>query len=216
MLIAGMFETFLASLMLDPGPAEDGWHDQELDRVAGYLDLIGRFAGRSFEGGLYRLHSSVSGPLGQRLLAASFPEYAKSCRVFGMDWLGRQSAVDLDRVIGGQPQVVVFEPGTGEALEIPASFESFHEEEIVNFADAALAVDFYNEWRLAVGWGTNVLKASQCVGYKIPLFLGGRDDLSNLEVCDVEVYWDFCGQLRAQARIGAIGTEVRSVRRDAD
>ena len=39
-----------------------------------------------------------------------------------------------------------------------------------------------------------------CVGYKVPLFLGGADVLANLEVIDLSVYVEICGQLRNEAR----------------
>jgi hypothetical protein len=41
----------------------------------------------------------------------------------------------------------MLEPGTGEVLEIPTTFMAFHEEELVDYQDAALAVEFFNQWR---------------------------------------------------------------------
>lgn len=35
----------------------------------------------------------------------------------------------------------------------------------------------------------------ECGGYRIPLFLGGEDSLENMEVSDMEVYWDMTDQL---------------------
>lgn len=35
-----------------------------------------------------------------------------------------------------------------------------------------------------------VLPINKCVGYKVPLFLNGEDDIENLEVSDMEVYWE--------------------------
>lgn len=34
------------------------------------------------------------------------------------------------------------------------------------------------------------LKYNECAGYKIPLFLNGDDIVDNLEVSDMEVYWE--------------------------
>lgn len=36
---------------------------------------------------------------------------------------------------------------------------------------------------------------SQCAGYKVPLFLNGQDTLDNLEVSDMEVYWEIMAPL---------------------
>ncbi|MBQ6554892.1 MAG: DUF1851 domain-containing protein, partial [Firmicutes bacterium] len=34
--------------------------------------------------------------------------------------------------------------------------------------------------------------------YKVPLFLGGEDDIPNLELCDMEVYWGILSQLKSK------------------
>ena len=35
-----------------------------------------------------------------------------------------------------------------------------------------------------------VLKHNECAGYKVPLFLNGDDVVDNLEISDMEVYWE--------------------------
>lgn len=86
----------------------------------------------------------------------------------------------------------MFEPGTGEALEVPCNIVSFHESELIDYSEEALAASFYNKW-LACGGKTPTIK--QCIGYKKPLFLGGRDSVDNLEVSDLDVYWNISAQL---------------------
>jgi hypothetical protein len=56
------------------------------------------------------------------------------------------------------------------------------------------------------------LAFADCVGYKVPLFLGGADGLANLEVIDLSVYVEICGQLRNKVRTLAPGQSIRSVR----
>jgi hypothetical protein len=91
--------------------------------------------------------------------------------------------------------ILMFEPGTGNALEIPTTFLSFHEEELIEFQDAALAVEFFNEWKKE----NNVpLDHNKCVGYKVPLFLDVEDEISNLDISDMEVYWGVICQLVKQ------------------
>jgi hypothetical protein len=86
----------------------------------------------------------------------------------------------------------MLDPGTAEALEIPCNLRSFHEHELIAYEDAALASQLYSRWRqaggAAPGYGT-------CVGYKVPLFLGGDDEVGNLETSDIDVYWHVTGQL---------------------
>lgn len=86
----------------------------------------------------------------------------------------------------------MFEPGTGEVLEIPCNIVSFHNEGLNEFRDAALADKFYLEWTQSGGIAPGY---NQCIGYKVPLFLGGLDELNNLEVLDIDVYWHLLSQL---------------------
>jgi hypothetical protein len=127
----------------------------------------------------------------------AFPEFRERACPFGYDWLGRQFGIDSGRSDNGQPQVLLLEPGTAEALEIPVTFVGLHEEELIEYADAALAKEFFAEW--AAGHPDSVpLKHGTCVGYRQPLFLNGQDIVENLEVSDLDVYWTIFGQLRRQ------------------
>ncbi|WP_249150602.1 T6SS immunity protein Tdi1 domain-containing protein [Bradyrhizobium sp. JYMT SZCCT0180] len=100
----------------------------------------------------------------------------------------------------------MFEPGTGEALEIASSLQTFHDDELIEFGDAALAIDFHQRW-LASG-GTEPDYA-QCVGYRKPLFLGGADEIENLELSDLDVYWHLMGQLIVKTKSVPQGAPVR-------
>jgi len=171
------------------------WRPQALADTTGYEVLAAEFAGCSFERGLYGLHDARSGPVARGLIAEAFPEFADHVVPFGSDWLGRQFAIDLRRVLNGEPAVLMLEPGTGEALEIPCDLVSFHNLELLEYRDAALASDFFDEWARANAEQVPV-SADHCVGYRVPLFLGGSDTLENLVLVDLEVYWSICTQLR--------------------
>ena len=205
-----MFERFKSVFSADTGISMPVWRDDALLTIRGYRELMEEFAGRSFDGGLYRLHSAVSGPVGQELVSRAFPEFAGRVRVFGFDWMGRQAAADFGRVDSHGPMMLVLEPGAGEALEIPVGFEWFHDEEMVDFRNELLASDFFAQWRES-NRVTAPLRLDQCVGYRLPLFLGGSDTTDNLEISDFEVYWDFAGQLRKQSLEFPLQTGVRRV-----
>ncbi len=99
----------------------------------------------------------------------------------------------------------MFEPGTGDALEIPCSIDTFHDEELIEYGDAALASDFHKRW---LDDGGSAPGYGQCVGYKKPLFLGGADELINLEMSDIDVYWHLMGQLILKAKGLPPGTPI--------
>jgi len=109
--------------------------------------------------------------------------------------------------------VLMFEPGTGEALEIPATFRGLHESELPRFPNEALAREFFLEWARPNGEALP-LALTECVGYRTPLFLGGVDEVENLEVSDLDIYWSIFGQLRREALEHPGGTRIDDVQID--
>jgi hypothetical protein len=79
------------------------------------------------------------------IVTETIPYFKNKIFCFSYDWLGRQFALDFTRSLESEPMILMLEPGTGEALEIPSTFLSFHEEELVEYQDAALAFEFFNE-----------------------------------------------------------------------
>ncbi|XVN16201.1 DUF1851 domain-containing protein [Pseudomonas corrugata] len=133
-------------------------------------ELLSRFGGKSFNKGIYRIIAPSSVAYWNGLVQGVFPDFSGRITCFGFDWLGRIFALDASRLEDKRPGVVLFEPGTGESLEIPCNIESFHEKELLNYREEALAESFFRDWLAAGGLSPNL---SQCVGYKKPLFLGG-------------------------------------------
>jgi Domain of unknown function (DUF1851) len=144
------------------------------------------------------------------MVEAAMPDVRGRIVCFGEDWLGGQFALDRARVDGSDNLVLMLEPGTGEMLEIPATVRLFHDTELVDSADAALGASFYAEWRAGTG-DDRPIDDGTCVGYRVPLFLGGADTVSNLERTDLEVYWHLVGELRSGTRDAPSGTPIRSV-----
>ena len=161
-----------------------------------------------FLNGAYRLHHSDDVARFTSLAAEAFPEFAARITCFGADWAGSQFATDEGRIVGGERQILLLEPGTGEALELPCGLDTFHDGLLVEEPDATAAYGFYQEWLATGGTAPGY---DQCVGYRKPLFLGGLDEVSNLELGDFEVYWSVCGQLLSQVRNLPTGTRIGGV-----
>ena len=85
--------------------------------------------------------------------------------------------------------ILLFEPGTGEVLDIPVTFEEFHDSEIVECHEDCLASEFFQEWFLAND--NYILKKNECVGYKVPLFLNGEEEIEKILRF---LIWKFTGQ----------------------
>lgn len=176
--------------------------------VSGFNELQSNYQGVSFAQGLYRLHSYASIDKWNKIVSEAFPEYKGRIECFGYDWLGRQFSLDKSRVVDGEEQILMFEPGTGEVLEIPCNFMQFHNEEIPDYHDACLASEFFNDWMRI---NNTTLDQQECAGYKVLLFLSGADIVENLEKSDMEVYWSICAQLINKTRHLPEGTKIKRI-----
>ena len=170
--------------------------------------LLAKWGGTSFNGGIYRLvrPQDIGGWF--RIAEGAFPSFRDRLLPFGIDWLGRLFALDLGRTVTGSPAVTLLEPGTGEALEIPCTAESFHESELIEYREESLAASFLEAWLRA---GGSPPALSECVAYRQPLFLGGSDTVENLELADLHVYWGLAEQLIRKVRGLPTGTVVNEV-----
>lgn len=153
------------------------------------LEMLAKYQVGEYADGAYRAISQEQ----RKNLTEMIGEYFSYSKIypFGITWLGNCLAVDL-RDGARYGNVLLFEIGTGDVFDIPVSVEGFFTSEIIEYADDCLAASFYNRW--LAGGGAKP-EANQCIGYKVPLFLGGNDDIYNLEVSDLEVYWGLMGQL---------------------
>jgi len=185
-----VFEAFEDAFKADPVPPRSRRVSSLPSDPADWTAFIDQFGGQSFENGLYRVIRGEDRETWLARVASVFPAYADRIICFGFDWLGRVFAIDY-----GEPResdILLFEPGTTMALEIPMSLAEFHNVELVEDPDPALASEFYARW---IDSGGSAPAYSECVGYKIPLFLNGEDDTPNLEVSDIDVYWHVISEL---------------------
>lgn len=182
-----MFERFLATY----GAPTDTLHPFTIPAN------IHMLAGATFGYGLYRIHTQQSASLAAESIGVGFPEFRERTVPFGFDWLGRQFCHDLREAECNAPSVLMFEPSTGEVLDLETSFGRFHDHLLVDHAEAALAVSFFHDWQAS---SQVVLDFTQCAGYRIPLFLSGADDITNLEVTDLDVYWTITSHILQQIR----------------
>jgi hypothetical protein len=171
-------------------------------------ELFTQYGGDSFNQGLYRIISYKSVTYWNGIVLSGFPSFSGRITCFGIDWLGRVFALDTERLEDGRPSVVMFEPGTAEVLELPCNIESFHESELIQYQEEALAQGFHQRWLESGGVPPEI---TQCIGYMKPLFLGGSDKVENLEVSDLDVYWTTTVQLIQKTRGLLLGTSIDKV-----
>jgi len=155
------------------------------------LEFRNEFQGMEFGEGIYRVFKIEDISKWKKIITDGYPDFKGKFEPFGFDWLGRCFAIDLRRKTKGQ--VLMFEIGTAAALEIPCDIITFHNNEIPNNGEACLAKTFFHQWRES---NEQKIHYSECVGYKVPLFLNGEDTIENLELSDMDVYWSLLSQTK--------------------
>jgi hypothetical protein len=182
--------------------------DQLEAHAPGIKAFFEKYSGATFGNGVYRIHPVEEIAKWTAIAEEMFPKYKKRIACFGSDWRGVQFALNASRKEEGQFLVQLLDPATAESLNIPANFATFHDVELVEYANDSLATETYEQWLNASG---RPPARQECVGYKKPLQLGGEDDIANLEVIDMEVYWSFCTQIQQQSSSLAEGTKLDRV-----
>lgn len=153
--------------------------------------IVEAMSGVTLDSGFYRFHTTSSANMSTQRCAELIGGFADRYFCFAFDWLGREMAVRMTSV-NDQAKVIVVDPGAGEYLDPSMMLGDWHD--ALASDDDPIAYSFYLEWR-SLHPAVGELGFNDVVGYKVPLFLGGEDEVSNLEVCDREVYFEICTQL---------------------
>lgn len=165
----------------EPPPLWDEAH------VAGYQELMTAFAGATCQGGLYRLHTAASAAEAERLVTEAFPRYRDRLVCVGVDWLGRQYALNRRRphpADPNEPLLLSFDPEADSPDPEPSTFAGFHAGDGV----ASCSRDRWSDWS-AQNPESTPLAHADCVGLRVPLFLGGVDAHANMAVVNTAAYW---------------------------
>lgn len=145
-----------------------------------YDSFLEKFGGMQFAQGLFNVFNISDLDKWSQIVFGVYPQYYNNVKLFGYDWLGRVFGMSTIK-----RAVYIFEIGTLDALEVPCSFLEFLNDEIPYHHDACFASAFFEEWKKLY----QTPKYGRCIGYKVPLFLGGSDVIENMEDSNMEVYW---------------------------
>ncbi|MFC9295505.1 T6SS immunity protein Tdi1 domain-containing protein [Streptomyces sp. NPDC057011] len=190
-----MYENFLSAYPADSDEAPRPFSAPKLAELDGFNELVSLGAGKSFGGGILRIHSESEMERAAGLIADGFPDYDGRVAPIAKDWLGRQYAIPLTESGFTPNLVLLIEPGSGEVFEVDCGLEELFDAEMLADPETFLASDLYAEWREV---NSESVASGQCVGFKVPLFLGGDGSVDNLELSDESVYWSLMGQLRTR------------------
>ena len=90
-------------------------------------------SGKRFGHGLFNSFSKDNVKKWTEIVSEAYPEFQNLFKIFGYDWLGRCFGIDLRKSTYGN--ILMFEIGTNDVLEIPCTFDKFLNEEIPLYAD---------------------------------------------------------------------------------
>ena len=106
-------------------------------------------------------------------------------------------------------EVHFLELAAGQVTTIAGSMEEFHR----------LSTDKNNQARwFLLGLLTELERAGititkgQCFGFKKPPVLGGKIELSNIEITQLSVYTSLMGQIHQQVRNLPLGTKIKEIK----
>jgi hypothetical protein len=209
-----MVDQFLANYRITPTGEEVGLiplANSRADRpIRGWDALFTRFPGATFRNGIYRLHTPDTATLAHQLVRDAFPKLAYRYQCFAYDWLGRQIALDFERETNDEPAISIVDFVDHEIYEILEDFMGFHNDTLDIDSEPAVASSLFAEWA-AQNPQALPLKRNQIVGYRIPLTLGGKHEVSNMVVEDMDVSLEFERQIREATEGKEEGTPVRGV-----
>ena len=168
--------------------------------------LFAECGGVTINKGLYRVHSRISSQHWSDIIRRHFPELKKMVLPYGHDWLGRQYCV----IQGVENVLVMFDPSTVEYFQMAGDLKDFHNRDLVDDRDDTVSEVGFNAALKKMN--VTELVIDKCVGYKVPLFLGGKDDYTNYEIVDIEVYWEMQCQIFKQIKDLPPGTKVSSIK----
>lgn len=167
------------------------------------FNLIDLFGGSSFSNGLYRIHTFRTSLQWSLLIGECFPAYQSKIYPFGFDWMGRQFCIDNDN----KGIIFMFDPAMWEDLKMKKQLSTFHNEDLI---DGLLGEELFS--KVAAFNNIREISFNECLGYKRPLFLGGKDTIENYEKQDLEVYWHITNQLYKKTRDLPEGTTIRNIK----
>ena len=144
-------------------------------------EFLENTSGKSFLNGLYTIFKQEDVEKWNGIIGEYFPDYKGSFLFFVYDWMGRIFVIE-----NNSNMVKMFDPEERTCYATDMDIVKFHEE-IVNDTDGMLSLNYFNQWLEKNN--NKIIKYGECVGFKVPLFLGGKDELDNLEEIDMDVYW---------------------------
>lgn len=141
-----------------------------------------------FDDGLYTLLSEKSSKKSLRVLRDNKIKYSDAeLQIFAIDWLGRMYGLAKN----DEKYVYIFDIVESKVFKAKGDTNFFHDVILVEDNKSALDYKLFKKWHKRTKY---LLEENECVSLKLPPFFGGKLEISNLEVLDIDVYWSLSSQ----------------------
>lgn len=170
-----------------------------------YTELLLDIGGVTFNRGLYTIHTFESSLKWAELISRYFKGFEDEILPFAYDWCGRQFGVPKK----GYEDIYMFDPVDLKDYSLKENLIEFHDSSLTDGSDMLDEMYFK---KVLEKLQVDGLKQNKCIGYKIPLFLNGKADLSNYQIYDIEAYWGTQYQLYDQIKDLPDGTPITLLR----
>jgi len=170
-----------------------------------YSELVLECGGKSYDKGLYTIHTFEESIKWTGLLCEYFEKYKGEIISFGHDWLGRQFCVPTR----SSECILVFDPATQQDMHMEENLFDFHNIFLFDKKEQFFSSEIFENILAYLEIGG--LEFDKCIGLKTSLFLGGNEEKSNYESCNLEVYWDIEFQISSQVKHMPKGTVVTKI-----
>lgn len=172
-------------------------------------EFMSKFAGASFNNGLYRVLNAHEINRTVEMIEFAFPGYADGIIPFAFDWLNRKFCLDIrDPSVKGL-QCLIFSHLSNEVLQIPSGVSDFHQKILVDHVDEILDIALFKE--LLNAKGRSSIINSECASLRQPLFLNGAFTVKNMDLIDIDVDWEITGEMLLRSRKAKLGERINSV-----
>ena len=170
-----------------------------------YKELLFDLGGKSFDCGLYSIHTFQDSLKWTEILSQYFNKDANSFLSFAHDWMGIHYCVSRNT----NEFIYLFDPATFEVFYMDKNLFDFHNNILCDSKIRNLAADFFEAALNYLDFKS--VDYQKCLGFETPLFLGGKEDITNYKIYDLDFYWDIEYQLHAQIKNLEDGNDIKNV-----
>jgi hypothetical protein len=176
-----------------------------------FVQFMSEYGGHTFGDGIFRTLIPSDIAFYTKETAKYFPNSKGIVVIFGYDWNGRLFGVAVPDKKFPKRYICCFDFSSNHVFEIDSTLEECLNGDFVRNAKDALAADYFKKWRIK-SKNAKPIKHDECVGDDLPLFLGGKDEVTNLKIIKLRTYIEILTKIWAKVRDLPADTPINKIK----